>query len=160
MFTDSAIQTETIVKVLQPDKFFSAEAKKDLKIGDQFEVCPGAVQMTQNICSLIELSKGAALVIDYGEDHAFSNSFRVSIASNWWLWQGIKDHKLVKDYDAIIRQVGTLDLTAYVNFQQIQQIARMNKQLKVMPIMPQGQFLECMGIRLRLETLQQKSNAQ
>ena len=82
MFTDSAIQTETIVKVLQPDKFFSAEAKKDLKIGDQFEVCPSAVQMTQNICSLIELSKGAALVIDYGEDHAFSNSFRVSIASN------------------------------------------------------------------------------
>ena len=82
MFTESAIQTETIVKVLQPDKFFSAEAKKDLKIGDQFEVCPSAVQMTQNICSLIELSKGAALVIDYGEDHAFSNSFRVSIASN------------------------------------------------------------------------------
>ncbi len=77
-YTDSAIQTETIVKVLQPDKFFSPEAKKDLKVGDQFEVCPGAVQMTQNICSLVELSKGAALVVDYGEDHAFSNSFRVS----------------------------------------------------------------------------------
>jgi hypothetical protein len=43
VFTDSSINTETIVKVLQPDKFFSAEAKKDLKIGDQFEICPGAV---------------------------------------------------------------------------------------------------------------------
>lgn len=78
VYKDSAIQTETIVKVLQPDKFFSAEAKKDLKPGDQFEVCPGAAQMTQNLCSLIELSKGAALIIDYGEDYAFSNSFRVS----------------------------------------------------------------------------------
>lgn len=34
--------------------------------------------MTQNICSLVELGKGAALIIDYGSDHAFSNSFRVS----------------------------------------------------------------------------------
>jgi SAM-dependent MidA family methyltransferase len=28
--------------------------------------------------SLIEVSRGSALIIDYGEDHAFSNSFRVT----------------------------------------------------------------------------------
>ena len=33
--------------------------------------------MTRDIMSLVEVSKGAALIIDYGEDHAFSNSFRV-----------------------------------------------------------------------------------
>lgn len=57
---------------------------------------------------MIELSRGAGLIIDYGEDHAFSDSFR-----------GVKEHKLVKDWNEIISMVGTLDLTAYVNFAQI-----------------------------------------
>lgn len=40
VYTDSAANTETVVKILQPEKFFSEEARKDLKIGDQFEICP------------------------------------------------------------------------------------------------------------------------
>jgi SAM-dependent MidA family methyltransferase len=64
--------------VLQPSKFFSEEAKKDLKVGDTFEICPSAVEFAKDLALLVELTKGAALVIDYGEDHAFSNSFRVS----------------------------------------------------------------------------------
>jgi SAM-dependent MidA family methyltransferase len=82
-YTESAPNTENVVKVLQPEKFFSEDAKKDLKVGDQFEICPGANQFTQDISSLIELSKGAALIIDYGEDHAFSNSFRVSFSDHF-----------------------------------------------------------------------------
>lgn len=78
VYTDSHPNTETVVKILQPEKFFSEDAQKDLKVGDQFEICPQANKFTQDICSLVELSKGAALIIDYGEDHAFSNSFRVS----------------------------------------------------------------------------------
>jgi hypothetical protein len=57
--------------------------------------------MTQNICSLIELSKGAALIVDYGEDHAFSNSFRVSQQRSYLLGdqrpqarQGLRGHYL------------------------------------------------------------------
>ena len=61
------------------------------------------------------MTKGAALVIDYGEDHAFSNSFR-----------GIQNHSLVKDWPTIFHEVGRMDLTAYVNFKQIAQIAIMN----------------------------------
>jgi NADH dehydrogenase [ubiquinone] 1 alpha subcomplex assembly factor 7 len=87
---------------------FSEEAKKDLKVGDIIEICPDAVSYTQNIAAIVEFTKGAALIIDYGEDHAFSNSFR-----------GIKDHKLVKEWPAIFENVGELDLTAYVNFKQI-----------------------------------------
>jgi SAM-dependent MidA family methyltransferase len=95
-YTESAPNTENVVKVLQPEKFFSEDAKKDLKKGDQFEICPGANQFTQDICSLIELSKGAALIIDYGEDHAFSNSFRVSIFdhSNRFLYRELKSMSL------------------------------------------------------------------
>lgn len=44
--TDSAPNTENVVKILQPDKFFSEEAKKDLSIGDQFEICPQANKFT------------------------------------------------------------------------------------------------------------------
>ena len=46
-----------------------------------------------------------ALVIDYGEDHSFSSSFR-----------GLKNHELVKDEQTILDNVGNMDLTAYVNF--------------------------------------------
>ena len=78
VFTESAVNSENVVKVLQPHKFFSDEAKKDLKRGDTYELCPSAAKFTHEICSLIELTKGAAIIVDYGEDHAFSNSFRVS----------------------------------------------------------------------------------
>ena len=94
-----------MTKVLQPKKFFSDKARKDLKVGDTFEICPGAVNFTQEISALIELTQGAALIVDYGENHAFSNSFR-----------GIKDHKIIKDWPTIFENVGELDLTAYVNF--------------------------------------------
>lgn len=78
IFGESAPNTENVIKVLQPSKFFSEEAKKDLKVGDTFEICPSAVEFAKDLATLVELTKGAALVIDYGEDHAFSNSFRVS----------------------------------------------------------------------------------
>ncbi len=43
----------------------------DIKIGDRIEICPDAVKMTQDICSLVESSWGVSLIVDYGEDHAF-----------------------------------------------------------------------------------------
>jgi SAM-dependent MidA family methyltransferase len=70
--------TDNVSKILRPDKLFSKELEKEIKVGDSIEVCPGAVSLTQEILSLVEVSRGTALVIDYGEDHAFSNSFRVS----------------------------------------------------------------------------------
>jgi SAM-dependent MidA family methyltransferase len=51
--------------------------EKEIKVDDSIELCPDAVSLTQQINALIEASKGTALIIDYGEDHAFSNSFRV-----------------------------------------------------------------------------------
>ena len=42
IFSESAVNSENVVKVLQPKKFFSDEAKKDLKAGDTFEICPSA----------------------------------------------------------------------------------------------------------------------
>jgi len=60
------------------------------------------------------------IIIDYGEDHGFSNSFR-----------GLKNHKLVKDDQQILDNVGNIDLTAYVNFQQVAEVAKINKLIHV-----------------------------
>ena len=81
-----------------------------------------------------------ALVIDYGEDHSFANSFR-----------GLQNHQPVKDDESILKNVGNMDLTSYVNFQQIKQVALTNKQMMVEGPIPQGQFLECMGMAHRVE---------
>lgn len=97
--------TENVELKLQPEKFFTPEAKQDLKPGDSIEVCTEAISLTKDICNLLELSRGMGLVIDYGEAHSFSNSFR-----------GLKNHKLVKDLDEIMANVGNIDLTTYVNF--------------------------------------------
>ena len=104
-YAESAPMTENVIKVLQPEKFFNEEARKDIKPGDMIEVCPGAANYTKEICSLLEVSRGAGLVVDYGEDHSFSNSFR-----------GFMEHKLIKDWDTILKNVGQMDLTSYVNF--------------------------------------------
>ena len=76
--------------------------------GDSIEICPEAISHTKDICSLAELSRGMALIVDYGEDHSFSNSFR-----------GLKQHKIIKDDDEILENIGNIDLTSYVNFNQI-----------------------------------------
>jgi len=119
-----------------------------VKVGDSIEICPGALTVTQEIISLLEVSRGASLIIDYGEDHAFSNSFR-----------GFSNHTLIKDFPTIFDLVGTLDLTSYVNFAHIRSIADSHTSGKLSPLLtngpiPQGLFLECMGIRMRLELLQ------
>lgn len=81
------------------------EAKKDLKVGDSIEICPEAISLTKDINNIVELSKGMSLIIDYGESHNFSNSFRA-----------LKNHQLIKDDQVILDNVGNLDLTTYVNF--------------------------------------------
>ena len=81
--------------------------------------------------SLLEVSRGTALIIDYGEDRAFSNSFRVSFICVLKVFQGIKDHKIVKEFDRIIEEIGGIDLTSYVNFSQIKNIAEANQASKI-----------------------------
>ena len=114
-FSISDGPTENTLNKLQPEKFFTKEMKDDLKVGDSIEICPDGMNLTKDICNLLELSKGMALVIDYGENHAFSNSFRA-----------LKNHTLIKDETEIMENIGNIDLTAYVNFQQVSEVAKTN----------------------------------
>ena len=72
-----------------------------MKPGDSIEICPEAISLTKDICNLLELSNGMSVVIDYGEDHSFSNSFR-----------GLMKHKLIKDDQTLLDNVGNIDLTS------------------------------------------------
>ena len=84
--------------------------------------------------------------MDYGEEQAFQNSLR-----------GIHKHKYVNEKE-MLRRPGEVDLSAYVNFSAIREVAR-KEQLHVGDLMPQGFFLESMGISLRIDVLKKNMTA-
>jgi len=88
----------------------------------------------------------SALIIDYGDMQAFSNSFR-----------GIKDQKLIKGED-ILAHSGECDLTSYVNFRAIKNVIGKFSNLKFGGILQQGDFLECLGIENRANDLKKNQN--
>ena len=82
-------------------------------------------------------SKSSALIIDYGEEHAFSNSLR-----------GILKQKKFNN-DEILKYSGECDLSAYVNFQMLKNIIKNFKNLQCRGVLEQGVFLDLMGIKSR-----------
>jgi NADH dehydrogenase [ubiquinone] 1 alpha subcomplex assembly factor 7 len=87
------------------------------------------------VCYLMNTSpKANALIIDYGEDHAFSNSFRA-----------IKDQKIYKD-DDILKYTGESDLTSYVNFKALKDVVYRFNGLKVGGLLTQHDYLGAMGL--------------
>jgi len=126
---------------LNPDKAFSKEESASLKSGDSIEVQSRAMVLVNAISELISKTNGAALIIDYGEDHAFSESFRA-----------IRKHKIIqKPYD--LSFPGEADFSAYVNFRALKRAAESVPGIRAEGPMPQGLFLESMGITTRLEQL-------
>lgn len=63
--------------------FLSADRfpPEKLKIGQQVEVCTAALACMEEICGVIDRAGGAALVIDYGDDHSNENTLQVMHAS-------------------------------------------------------------------------------
>ena len=63
----------------------SAERYDRLPLGSRVEISPSAFKIMRTIGEMLRADntdrqavRGAALVVDYGDDHAFGNSFRVS----------------------------------------------------------------------------------
>ena len=139
----SGTPNANVQKILNPHKRFSLSANIDLKEGDRIEVSAASSNLMCDICDMLNLDRGAALIVDYGEDHAFSDSIR-----------GIKDHKK-KDIAEWIQYPGEYDISAYVNFRLLRGIAETFPKLNVSLPVPQGFFLESMGILPRIEQLSQ-----
>ncbi|TFK74089.1 DUF185-domain-containing protein, partial [Pluteus cervinus] len=104
--------------------------------GGQLEVSPFAFRMARQVGFLLSQNRvgGAGLIIDYGGDNCFGDSFRA-----------FKDHKLAD----VFEQPGECDLTANVDFAYLKE--SMADLVTPHGPLPQGEFLESMGLGIRLK---------
>ncbi|KAK4752844.1 hypothetical protein SAY87_021642 [Trapa incisa] len=108
---------------------------------EQVEVCPKAMDLTQQISKIISLYGGGALIIDYGLNGVVSDSL-----------QAIRKHKFVN----ILDDPGSADLSAYVDFSAIKSSAEeVSEHVTVHGPITQSQFLGSLGINFRVEALLQ-----
>ncbi|XP_004505701.1 uncharacterized protein [Cicer arietinum] len=108
---------------------------------NQIEICPKAMDLTQNIVERISSDGGGALIIDYGLDEVVSDSL-----------QAIRKHKFVN----LLDDPGSADLSAYVDFASIRHFAEeASGEVSVHGPITQSQFLGALGINFRAESLLQ-----
>jgi NADH dehydrogenase [ubiquinone] 1 alpha subcomplex assembly factor 7 len=74
--------------------------------------------MANSLSELIAKVNGAALIIDYGENHAFNDSVRA-----------IRKHKFI-DNEFLLEFPGEVDLSCYVNFLSMSHAAKQVKGIK------------------------------
>ncbi|KAH9970552.1 S-adenosyl-L-methionine-dependent methyltransferase [Lactifluus volemus] len=109
-----------------------------LPIGARIEVSAASFQTAHRLGTLISQGAGGcALVVDYGADHAFGNSFRA-----------FKGHALADPFDL----PGQADLTANVDFAYLAEALAGNA--TVHGLLSQRSFLLHMGIGTRVGALQ------
>uniref|UniRef100_M0ZLX4 Protein arginine methyltransferase NDUFAF7 n=1 Tax=Solanum tuberosum TaxID=4113 RepID=M0ZLX4_SOLTU len=120
-------------------KRFKWAENEDIGKLEQVEVCPKAIELTQEIAKRIGSDGGGALIIDYGLNGIVSDSL-----------QAIRKHGFVN----ILDDPGTADLSAYVDFAAIRHSAEeASDDVAVNGPMTQSQFLGSLGINFRVEAL-------
>ena len=114
------------------------EDRRDDPLGTVIETSPAGATVMQEVAGRLAAQGGAALFIDYGYTHGRSGS----------TLQAVKDHRKIGVFDA----PGEADLTAHVDFAQMEQVAR-SSGCRVLGTVTQGQWLASLGIRERAEAL-------
>jgi NADH dehydrogenase [ubiquinone] 1 alpha subcomplex assembly factor 7 len=146
-YTLSAPNNESVVRYLDPQNTFNEQGIK-VKEGEAYEFSTEQVRYMYAMSYLMATTVHAqALIIDYGEDHAFSDSFR-----------GIKNQKVLKNQD-ILNHSGECDLTSYVNFKALKKVVNNYNTLQIGGLMKQADFLEILQIYQRLRLLQSSQNS-
>ncbi|XP_051224746.1 uncharacterized protein [Lolium perenne] len=116
-------------------------SSEELEKVEQIEVCPKAMEITEQIADRISSDGGGALIIDYGKNGIVSDSL-----------QAIRKHKFVH----ILDEPGSADLSAYVDFTAIKHSAEeVSDDISVHGPMTQSQLLGSLGINFRVEALMQ-----
>ena len=104
-----------------------------------FTHAPDYAAFLTPIAQRIAQHGGAGIIIDYGKMDGYGDSL-----------QAVKNHQAVK----ILAHTGTADLTSWVDFAHLKNIAETCGCITEPPI-PQGQFLRALGITTRTEQLAQ-----
>ncbi|XXQ36379.1 Protein arginine methyltransferase NDUFAF7 [Plasmodiophora brassicae] len=109
-------------------------------VGECIEVSPEVQLAVEQISSRVVMQKGAALLVDYGQDRPSRQSVR-----------GVRNHEFVP----FLESPGQVDVTGDVDFSMVRKVARVwgADQIRVMPTIQQGDFLLRMGIAQRVESL-------
>ena len=111
-------------------------------INSVFEYSPQATAFMNELSIAIQKNKGIGLVIDYGY---IENKFQNTL-------QAVKNHL----YSNILQNVGSVDITALVDFSVLQKIATKNNLQS--SVVTQKEFLTTIGIEQRREKLLQEKN--
>lgn len=109
----------------------------DLKEGDEIEISPLSLATIEDVSNIISKNKGAALIMDYGENFTQGDSIRA-----------FKKHSQVH----FLSEPGKVDITTDVDFKACA-ISAKKKKVTVYSATQQGEFLMTMGIVERLEQL-------
>ncbi|KAM0824510.1 hypothetical protein ACQ4PT_070158 [Festuca glaucescens] len=116
-------------------------SSEELEKVEQIEVCPKAMEITEQIADRISSDGGGAIIVDYGKNGIVSDSL-----------QAIRKHKFVHILDG----PGSADLSAYVDFAAIKHSAEeVSDDISVHGPMTQSQLLGSLGINFRVEALMQ-----
>ena len=141
-WVNSEPMSKNVTKILNPKETFGQDMRtKEISVGDRIEVAPKSSILMNSFAELIAKTGGAVLAIDYGENHAFSDSLR-----------GIAQHRFVNSED-LLELAGSADLSAYVNFLALKDSATRIQGIAEPTILTQGEFLKSMGLPQRCEYL-------
>ncbi|CCL99309.1 uncharacterized protein FIBRA_01325 [Fibroporia radiculosa] len=126
----------------------SSNRFKQLPVGSQIEVSPAAFKIARRVGELVCEAggsgvAGSALIVDYGGDRAYGNSFRA-----------FKEHKIVD----VFHRPGECDLTTNVDFAYLKE-ATADLALSLGPL-SQAAFLTRMGLPSRVEALKKSASSQ
>lgn len=105
--------------------------------GDLVETCAPAQPIIAEIAGRIARHGGAAIIADYGDWHSKGDTL-----------QAVRAHRP----DPVLAHPGQADLTAHVDFEPLAQAAR-TAGASVSAMIPQGVFLERLGITTRAQAL-------
>ncbi|KAJ1447377.1 S-adenosyl-L-methionine-dependent methyltransferase [Pelagophyceae sp. CCMP2097] len=113
-------------------------AEADDELAHTVEICPGALAVVEHVAHRLARSGGAALFVDYGENRQNGDTIR-----------GFSQHKQV----SVFHEPGTVDLTIDVDFGACGRQAASVAGVAAYGAVPQGVWLQRMGIAHRVEAL-------
>jgi len=110
-----------------------------IPLGQRIEVAPLRDVIVESLAIKIKKQGGAALIIDYGEDHPQAITL-----------QGIRG----SEYASVLESPGFVDISSHVDFSALSLAARkVSTELQIFPVIPQGGFLINLNIQARMEAL-------
>lgn len=107
-------------------------------INNIHEVCPAYQIVMNNIKQRLQNAPGAVLIIDYGDESTNRTTSTL---------QAVRDHKIAHLFDT----PGTIDISHQVNFNALRLLVESS--MVCYPLLTQGEFLQQLGIDLRLQQL-------